>query len=68
MRMEKIYEEFGEIFASKTSRHVKAFRLTRLYSRMGTSSKSLDDMLYREIGLSCEDIVMMLRKGNMKIC
>lgn len=67
-RLQKVIEEFSDILASGKGRYVKAVRLTKLYSRLGAGTDALDNMLYREIGMSCEEIVDMLRKGDMKIC
>ena len=65
--MEKIYEEFSDIFASRKGRYVRAARLSKFYSCQGELSDDLDNVLYGEIGMSCEEIVKMLRQGNVSV-
>ena len=67
IRLEKIYEEFSDIFASRKGRYVRAARLSDFHSRLGTWSDDLDNVLYGEIGMSCEEIVKMLRQGNVSV-
>ena len=66
-RLQKIYEEFSDIFASRKGRYVRAARLSDFHSRLGTWSDDLDNVLYGEIGMSCEEIVKMLRQGNVSV-
>ena len=67
MRLEKIYEEFGRILVSKKSRYERAARLSELYNSAGSAAYALDNMLYIEIGMSCEEIVKGLRHGNVSV-
>lgn len=67
IRLEKIYEEFSDIFASRKGRYVRAARLSDFHSRLGERSDALDNVLYGEIGMSCEDIVKALRQGNVSV-
>ena len=66
-RLEKIYEEFSDIFASRKGRYVRAARLSVFYSSLGMWSDDLDNVLYGELGMSCEEIVKMLRQGNVSV-
>ena len=65
--MEKLYEEVCAIFTADYARRRRADELTELYRRIGNASVALDNMLYDRLGLSCEDLIDMLRKENMKI-
>lgn len=67
IRLEKIYEEFSDIFASRKGRYVRAARLSAFHSRLGEWSDALDNVLYAEVGMSCEEIIKMLRQGNVSI-
>lgn len=67
VRLEKIYEEFSDIFASRKGRYVRAARLSAFHSRLGEWSDALDNVLYAEVGMSCEEIIKMLRQGNVSI-
>lgn len=67
MRLEKIYKEFSDIFVSRKGRYVRAARLSDFHSRLGIWSDDLDNVLYGEIGMSCEEIVRMLRQGNVSV-
>ena len=65
--MEKLYEEICAIFTSTGARRQRAEELSELYGRIGNASVALDNMLYERLGLSCEDLIEMLRKGQSKI-
>lgn len=65
--MEKIYEEVCAIFTADYARRRRADELAELYGRIGSASVALDNMLYDRLGLSCEDLIEMLRNDNMKI-
>ena len=67
MRLDKIYEEFSRILVSKKSRYVRAARLSDLYNRAGGAAHALDNMLYGELGMSCEEIVKVVRQGNVSV-
>ena len=67
IRLKKIYEEFSDIFASRKGRYVRAARLSVFYSSLGMWSDDLDNVLYGELGMSCEEIVKMLRQGNVSV-
>ena len=62
--MEKLYEEVCAIFSADYGRRRRAEELSELYGRIGSASVTLDNMLYERLGLSCEDLIDMLRKGN----
>lgn len=65
--MEKLYEEICAIFTSTGARRQRAEELSELYGRLGNASVALDNMLYDRLGLSCEDLIDMLHKGDVKI-
>lgn len=65
--MEKLYEKVCAIFTARYGRKKRAEELSDLYARIGHSSVTLDNMLYERLGLSCEDLIDMLRKGEVKI-
>lgn len=65
--MEKIYEQICAIFIAGYGCRRKAEELSDLYERIGSASVALDNMLYDRLGLSCEDLIEMLRKGEAKI-
>ena len=65
--MEKLYEEICAIFTSTGARRQRAEELSELYGRIGNASVALDNMLYDRLGLSCEDLIDMLHKGDVKI-
>ena len=65
--MEKIYEQICAIFIAGNGCRRKAEELSDLYERIGSASVALDNMLYDRLGLSCEDLIEMLRKGEAKI-
>ncbi len=65
--MEKLYEEVCAIFTADYGRKRRAEELSELYERIGNVSVTLDNMLYERLGLSCEDLIDMLRKGRQKI-
>ncbi len=67
IRLKKIYEEFSDIFTSRKGRYVRAARLSEFHSRLGPRSDTLDNVLYGEIGMSCEEIVRMLRQGDVSV-
>lgn len=62
--MEKVYEEVCSIFTSDYERKRRAEELEELYKRLGSASEALDNMLYERQGLSCEDLIDMLRRGK----
>lgn len=62
--MEKVYEEVCSIFTSDYERKRRAEELEELYKRLGSASEALDNMLYERQGLSCEDLIYMLRRGK----
>ena len=66
--MEKLYEEVCAIFNADYGRKRRAEELSELYKRIGSASVAFDNMLYERLGLSCEDLIDMLRKGEQKIC
>ena len=65
--MEKLYEKVCAIFTADYGRKRRAEELSELYGRIGGTSVALDNMLYERLGLSCEDLISMLRKGDVKI-
>ena len=65
--MEKLYEEVCSIFTADYGRKRRMEELAQLYQRIGSASVTLDNMLYERLGLSCEDLIEMLRKGQSKI-
>ena len=65
--MEKLYEQVCQIFTADYGRKRRAEELSELYNRIGSASVVLDNMLYEQLGLSCEDLIDMLRKGQQKI-
>ena len=65
--MEKLYEEVCTIFTADYGRKRRAEELSELYASLGDASVTLDNILYERLGLSCEDLIEMLRKGDMKI-
>lgn len=65
--MEKLYEQVCAIFTAGYGSRRKAEELSDLYIRTGSASVSLDNMFYDRLGLSCEDLIDMLRKGEVKI-
>jgi hypothetical protein len=65
--MERLYEEVCAIFSADYGRRRRAEELSELYGRIGSASVTLDNMLYERLGLSCEDLIDMLRKGNQKV-
>lgn len=67
MKSLKSFEEACGIFTLRKGRHIRAAKLSELYSSLGESSTDLDNMLYDQFGMSCEDILNLLRRGVMKI-
>lgn len=67
MCMEKLYEQVCAIFTADYGRKRRAEELSEFYERIGSASVALDNMLYERLGLSCEDLIVMLRKGEQKI-
>ena len=65
--MEKIYEEVCAIFTADYGQLRRAEELSELYGRVTGASVALDNMLYERLGLSCEDLIDMLREGEQKI-
>ncbi len=65
--MEKLYEEICTIFTSRDTPRKRMETLNKLYRRIGNASVALDNMLYDHLGLSCDDLIDMLRNGDMKI-
>ena len=65
--MEKLYEEVCAIFTADYGRKRRIEDLSKLYRRIGSASVTLDNMLYERLGISCEDLIDMLRKGRQKI-
>ena len=65
--MEKVYREVYEIFTADYGRKRRMQELLKLYERLGSASVALDNILYERLGLSCEDLMDMLRKGEVKI-
>ena len=65
--MEKLYEEVCSIFIADYGRKRRMEELAQLYQRIGNASVILDNMLYERLGLSCEDLIDMLRKGQGKV-
>ena len=65
--MEKIYEEVCAIFTADYGRRRRMKELAELYEGLGNASVELDNILYERLGLSCEDLIEMLRKGIMRI-
>lgn len=65
--MEKLYREVCAIFTADYSRKRRMQELSELYERLGSTSVALDNILYERLGLSCEDLIDMLRKGEVKI-
>ena len=63
--MEKIYERICAIFIAGYGCGRKAEELADLYERTGSASVALDNMLYDRLGLSCEDLIEMLRKEEV---
>jgi len=62
--MEKLYEEVCGIVISDHDRMTKACMLSDLYERIGRASDSLDNIIYENLGLSGEDVIDMLIRGN----
>ena len=62
--MEKLYEEVCAIFTADYGHKRRIEDLSKLYRRIGSASVTLDNMLYERLGLSCEDLIDMLRKGE----
>lgn len=65
--MEKVYREVYEIFTADYGRKRRMQELLKLYERLGSASVALDNILYERLGLSCEDLMDMLRNGEVKI-
>ena len=65
--MEELYEKVCSIFTAGYGRKRRAEELSELYESIGGASVTLDNMLYERLGLSCEDLIDMLRKGELKI-
>lgn len=62
--MEELYEQVCAIFTAGYGNRRKAEELSDLYECAGSASVALDNMLYDRLGLSCEDLIEMLRKGK----
>ena len=65
--MEKMYEEVCAIFTADYGRRRRMKELAELYEGLGYASVELDNILFERLGLSCEDLIEMLRKGIMRI-
>jgi hypothetical protein len=65
--MEKLFEQVYAIFTADYGCKRRAEELSELYKLIGGASMAFDNMLYERLGISCEDLIDMLRKGRQKI-
>ncbi len=64
-RLENAYAEFSLIAGSPMCHDRKVEALRSLYERMGSFSDELDNMIYRSLGLSADDVIDMLDAGDV---
>lgn len=65
--MENLYNEVCSIYTSCHCRQHRMYEISRLYQRLGSSVVILDNILYERQGLSCPELIEMLRKGEEMI-
>ncbi len=63
--MERAYEDFASIVQGNGSRLFKEVALRDLLDSLGEDSVKLDNMVYERLGMSTEDVLEMLRTGDV---
>lgn len=67
MKLENIYERICGIAAGCNPGNGHQMKeLVSIYSRLGKVSDEFDNMLYEHMGVSCEDVILMLENPDIK--
>ncbi len=63
--LETAYAEFASIAEGSWTGKVKEIAVRDLYDALGDDSEAFDNMVYERLGMSVEDVLDMLEKGDV---
>ena len=66
-QLETVYERICGMALCCGSENVSPEDLASLYGSLGRTADAFDNMFYERMGISCEDMISMLKNPDIKI-
>ena len=67
VRMKNAYEEFCGIITAEKDPMILRYEIKEFYKCLGGASVAFENLLYGEMGMSCEDMMQMLLRQEYMI-